>query len=248
MTHSTSSEIHFLNAPPDGLCALVVTSAHLCLHGLSLAPMILVLLLVPLTGWSMMLALASYILMRPLLLLTGFALLFRYLPPPALGPLADRRNKRRFEVRYGLWLQFLACDAQRWLHMIPVSIVFHRMSCPGIEHPVVIQSVDGICDHRNIFIGAGSFIAKTALLIAHCTARPGAMTTIGTITIGRNVLIGPGAIVWQNVTIGDGAVVAAGSMVPPGTIIPPGGRWPASTRRRRRDVMADRDSLSANPG
>ncbi|MGQ9680327.1 MAG: gamma carbonic anhydrase family protein [Candidatus Bathyarchaeia archaeon] len=63
--------------------------------------------------------------------------------------------------------------------------------------------------------------------------------------IGKNVLIGIGAIVLDKAEVGDGAIVGSGALVPPKTIIPAGQLAVGIPAKPIREVSeADRETLS----
>ncbi|WP_275263078.1 acyltransferase [Kineococcus radiotolerans] len=72
---------------------------------------------------------------------------------------------------------------------------------------------------RGIHVGAWSYVALEAIILAHDMTRAKKVHT----RIGRDCFVGAGAIVLPGVTIGDGSIVAAGAVVtkdvPPASIV-----------------------------
>ena len=82
--------------------------------------------------------------------------------------------------------------------------------------------------------------------IIHCSTGiktvVGEGTTVGhnavlhSCTIGKNSLIGMGAVLLDNVKVGDNCFVAAGSLLTPGTVIPDGSMVMGSPAKVRREL------------
>ena len=99
-------------------------------------------------------------------------------------------------------------------------------------------------DVDRIIIKEGANIQDGCIL--HCSDNiqtiVGEGTTVGhnavlhSCTIGRNSLIGMGAVILDNVIVGDNCLIAAGSLLTPGTVVPDGSMVMGSPGKVRREL------------
>jgi acetyltransferase-like isoleucine patch superfamily enzyme len=89
-------------------------------------------------------------------------------------------------------------------------------------HPTCSLSLKAVLDRTNprgVHVGAYSYIAFDAVILAHDMARGLRTDTY----IGERCFIGARALIMPGVSVGDGSIVGAGSVVcrdvPPGTIV-----------------------------
>jgi acetyltransferase-like isoleucine patch superfamily enzyme len=93
-----------------------------------------------------------------------------------------------------------------------------------------------LLDPYLVAIGEGSKVGAFTRFIGHYSDER--RFVIGTITVGRNVLIGGDSDIGPGVVIGDGSMVQGKSLVLPFTVIPPGEIWGGSPARFRKRLEA----------
>ena len=107
--------------------------------------------------------------------------------------------------------------ARKALHCVRVAAIgfrrFYLRRFWGVDlHPTCRISLKANLDltnPRGVHVGAGSYVAFGAVILAHDMSRLVHMHT----SIGRNCFIGAHAIIMPGVSIGDQCIVGAGSVV-----------------------------------
>lgn len=96
----------------------------------------------------------------------------------------------------------------RWLHWRLQGARFHPRS---------VQAADCVIYEPDLVeMGEGCVVGLGAVLVAHLVTEDTAHVRLGRIRLGRDVLVGAGAMIGPSVRIDDGAVVGTAALVGPG--------------------------------
>lgn len=166
------------------------------------------------------------------------ALLMRFVPKPRLGRLTASSDCLRYGVLIALSNMLQRHPlAGLLLKTTPMpGNLFYFLAGANIHPTCLIAENAIICDPFLTEVAAGTVIGQQVVITGHLIPEPN-VTQLGTVKIGRNVLIGINCVIYPSVEIGDNAQIQACSRVDPKTKIPAGEVWGGIPAVRIKDVQ-----------